>query len=88
MERFAAGSSLDVHDRFFQGACRARANGDEGAFACEFFRDGAAQSFAGRRDDGYATCELWIHSTTPLKTLIVSRNAECVNNAVRGKEMR
>jgi hypothetical protein len=42
---------------FFKSACRARANGGVRAFAGEFFRDGTSQSFAGRRDDGNATCE-------------------------------
>jgi hypothetical protein len=32
-----------------------------GSFAGEFLRDSAAQSFAGRRDDGYAPCKPQIH---------------------------
>ena len=61
--------------------CGACANGDACAFAGEFFRNGASQPFAGRRDDGYAAFEPQIHFRTPFKTAMVSRNGQCVKLA-------
>jgi hypothetical protein len=45
-----------------------------GAFAGEFVRDGAAKSFAGRRDDYHPACDSQIHSGSSINTLIASRN--------------
>ena len=57
MEDLAACSFLNATGGLCEGACRACADGNVGAFASEFFRDGAAESFAGGCDDSNAPCE-------------------------------
>ena len=57
MEDLAARGFLNTVGGLRESARRAGADGDMGPFAGEFFRDGAAESFAGRRNDGNAPCE-------------------------------
>jgi hypothetical protein len=54
MEDAAACGFLNVSGSLFELGCGASADGDAGAFAREFFRHGAAKSFAGGRNDSYA----------------------------------
>lgn len=53
MENFATGGFGDMRGSFGKRAGRARANGDVRGFAGEFLSDGAAQAFAGCRDNRY-----------------------------------
>src|SRR5881409_3458468 len=54
IEDFLARGFLNVGGGFSERTCRSRADSDTGAFAGEFFRDGASQPFAGRCDNGHA----------------------------------
>lgn len=54
MEDFAADRFVDVRSGLFELGVRAGANGDAGAFAREFFGEGAAKSFARGRNDSDA----------------------------------
>ncbi len=54
MEDFPAGGFVNLGGGLLEFRCGARADGNAGSFASEFFGDGAAKSFAGGRDDGYA----------------------------------
>ena len=55
MEDFPAGGSVNQGCRLCKVRCVAGANGDAGAFAREFFRNGAAKPFTGGGNDGYAS---------------------------------
>jgi hypothetical protein len=54
VEDFAASGLMNIGGGPFELRCGASANGDAGAFASEFFGDGAAQSLTGGRNDSYA----------------------------------
>ncbi len=70
----------DSGGRIFESTCRARADRHVGIFTGKFLREGAPESFAGRRNNRDAPREPQMHSATPLKTSIVSRNGQCVNS--------
>jgi len=53
----------------------------------EFFRDGAAESFAGSSDDGDPACESQIHSSTFYKSSMVSRNGRGRQRWLRCEEI-
>ena len=55
MEDFPTGGFVDEGRRLCKVRCVAGANGDAGAFAREFFRNGAAKPFTGGGNDGYAS---------------------------------
>src|SRR5437667_7033419 len=74
MENFAARGFAYVRSGLGKGRRSTSANGHVSAFAGEFFRDGAAQSFAGSRDDRDAPRDPQIHSGTSSKLVIVSQN--------------
>ncbi len=69
MENFASRSFLDVRGGLRQRAARASADGDMRAFAGQFFRDGPAESFAGRRNDRHAAGKPQIHFLYPTENL-------------------
>jgi hypothetical protein len=69
---------MDVGGGLFELGSAARANCDAGAFAREFFGDGATKPSASGGDDGYAALQPQIQFCTSFKLSMFSRNVHRV----------
>jgi hypothetical protein len=70
---FAAPDGADAGGGFDEAGLGARANGDFGAFAGQFFGNGSTQSFAGRGDNRHASTQAQFHADLLSKLFMFSR---------------